>query len=57
MHAPRGKIDEFINYWIYFSNLIMSGFIAQFYQFMSFIEIYNLSHFGFCNLYQIPKFK
>jgi len=31
--------------------------ITQFYQFMSFLEILKLIHFGLCNQYQIPKFK
>ena len=35
----------------------MSGFITQSYQFMSFSEIQNLSHFSLCNQYHIPKFK
>jgi len=29
----------------------------NFYQFMSFLEILKLIHFGLCNQYQIPKFK
>jgi len=31
--------------------------ITQFYQFMSFLEILKLIHFGLCNQYQIPKFR
>jgi len=41
VHSPRGKIDEFSIYWVYFFSFrqIMSGFVTQFYHCLQHVSL------------------